>query len=54
MIVSMDKNGHRIRPTCVNIPAFAMKVVQSQKDLFCYALCNREGEPVLPRRSKAC
>ena len=50
MIVGMDKNGCRIRPTGVNIPAFAMKVVQSKKDLFCYALHNGQGEPVLPMR----
>ena len=54
MIFSMDKNGWRVRPTGVNIPAFAMKVVQSEKDLFRYALRNGQGEPVLPRRPKVC
>jgi hypothetical protein len=53
-IVGMDKNGHGVRPTSVNIPALAMKVVQSEKDLFCYALRNGQGVPVLPRRSKVC
>ncbi len=54
MIVGMDKSGCRVRPTGVNIPAFAMKVIQSEKDLFSYALRNGEGEPLLPMRSKVC
>ena len=47
----MDKNGRRARPASVNIPAFTMKVVESEKNLFCYALCNRKGEPVLPKQT---
>ena len=39
-IVGMDKNWCGARPTGVNIAAFAMKVVQSEKHLFCYALRN--------------
>ena len=54
MIISMDKNGCRVRPTSVNIPAFAMKVVQSEKNLFCDAFRNGQGEPILPRLSKVC
>ena len=54
MIISMDKNGCRVRSTSVNIPAFAMKVVKSEKDLFCDALRNGQGEPILPRLSKVC
>ena len=54
MTISMDKDECRVRPTGVNIPAFAMKVVQSEKDLFCDALRNGQGEPILPRLSKVC
>ena len=53
-IVGMGKNWRRVRPTGVDIPAFAMKVVQSEKNLFCDALRNGQGEPVLPKGSKVC
>lgn len=36
----------------MDIPAFTMKVVQSEEDLFYYALRNGHGEPILPRWSK--
>ena len=53
-VIGMDKNWRRVRPTGVNIPAFTMKVVQSEKDLFCDPLRNGQGEPVLARGSKVC
>lgn len=52
MVISKQKNGRGIRPTSVDIPAFTMKVVQSEEDLFNDALRNGHGEPVLPMRSK--
>jgi hypothetical protein len=54
MIISIVKNGRRVRPTSVNIPAFAVKVVESEKDLLCNAFRDGQGEPVLPMWSKVC
>jgi hypothetical protein len=43
MFSDLRKNGCSVRPTGVSVPAFAMKVVQSEKDLFCDALRNGQG-----------
>ena len=53
VIISMYRNWRGLRPTCVNEPAFAVKVIQSEKDLLYYALCNGHGEIVLPGGSKS-
>ena len=53
MSISRSKNGCKNGLTHVNVSAFAMKVVQREKDLSYYALCGGDGEPVLPRWAKS-
>ena len=52
MVISMHRSELGSRPTGMDIPALAVEVVQSEKDLFYYAFCNGHGEPVLSERSK--
>jgi hypothetical protein len=51
-VVGLHKDRHGNRLTRVNIPAFTMKVVQSEKDLFYYSFRNGDSKPVLSMRSK--
>ena len=52
LIIGADKESHTNGLTSVNIPTFTVKVVQSKKDLFDYALRSWHSEPVLSGWSK--
>jgi hypothetical protein len=54
VVVDTAKYRQRARLTGVDISAFAMKVVQGKKHLFCYALGNGQRVPVLPRLLQTC
>jgi hypothetical protein len=52
VVIGVGRDEHGNVLTGVNIPAFAMEVIQSEEDLVYYALRDGYGEPVLSRRSK--
>jgi hypothetical protein len=52
VITGADKDSRTNGLTGVNIPTFTVKVVQSKKNLFDYALRSGHSEPVLSRWSK--
>jgi hypothetical protein len=53
MVIGGGRDEHGNVITGVNVPAFAMKVIQSEEDLVYYPLRDGHGEPVLSRRSNA-